>query len=231
MKNIIKTIWLLAVTLLPFFAGAQQMMVSKFILPNGREITPDKLDSVKNAWNGERILFQHNDEDDKNHVMRLIRMTPEMAKMLQNQDEKRRKAAQEMTGKPAPDFALQDVHGKLWKLSKLRGKVVVLNFWFTSCPPCIQEIPKLNSLVDKYKDNDVIFLALTFNDGTNAESFLKTHAFSYTVLPASKTADKAYQITSWPTSFVIGRDGKVKFATGSEENIDLSLIKQIEAEL
>lgn len=102
MKNLIKSIYVISSILLPFFASAQQMMVKKFILPDGKEISPEKLDSVKKAWNGERILFQHNDKDDKNHVMRLVRMTPEMAKMLAEQDEKQKKAMLEMTGKSAP---------------------------------------------------------------------------------------------------------------------------------
>ncbi len=231
MKNLLKTIWLLSTILLPYFSKAQQMMVKKFILPDGKEISPDKLDSVKKAWNGERISFHHNDDDDKNQVMRLVRMTPEMAKMLTEQDEKRQRAMIEMTGKVAPDFSLSDLNGKKWTLSKLRGKVVVLNFWFTSCPPCIQEMPKLNELVKNYKRKGVIFLALTFNDSKKAGSFLKTHQFAYTVLPGSGNTDKAYQMTSWPTSFVIGRDGKVKLAVDSEEDIALTLSRQIELEL
>ncbi|MET3501307.1 peroxiredoxin [Mucilaginibacter rubeus] len=231
MKNLHKIIGLLGIVLLPHFTKAQQMMVKKFILPDGKEILPDKLDSVKKAWNGERILFQHNDEDDKNQVMRLVRMTPEMARMLAEQDLKRQRAILEMTGKPAPEFSFSDLKGKKWTLSKLRGKVVVLNFWFTSCPPCIQEMPKLNELVDHYKHKDVFFLALTFNDRLKAGAFLSTHKFAYTVLPGSGDADKAYQITSWPASFVIGRDGHIKTVLGSEEDIAASLSKQIEREL
>lgn len=217
--------------LLPLFASAQQMMVKKFILPDGREILPEKLDSVKKAWNGERILFQHNDQDDQNQVMRLVRMTPEMARLLAEQDEKRQKAMHEMTDKSAPDFSLSDLTGKKWTLSKLKGKIVVLNFWFTSCPPCLQELPQLNKLVDHYKSRDVVFLALTFNHGKNVEAFLKTHIFKYTVIPGSRDIDKDYQISSWPTSFVVGRDGKVKLAMGTDENIDMTLSKQIESEL
>jgi peroxiredoxin len=146
-------------------------------------------------------------------------------------NEKRQLAMVEMTGKPAPEFTLSDLRGKKWTLSKLKGKVVVLNFWFTSCPPCIQEMPELNELVIKYKHKDVIFLALTYNDSKKAGTFLSAHDFAYTVLPGSGKTDKDYQITSWPTSFVIGRDGKVKIASGSEENIALTLSKQIELEL
>jgi peroxiredoxin len=205
--------------ILPFFAIAQQMTVNKFILPDGKQITPDKLDSVKKAWNGEPIAFQHNDEDDKAHVMHLIKMSPEMAKDFDEKANAARLAMQTMTGETAPDFILKDINGQIWKLSSLKGKVVVLNFWFISCPPCLQEMPKLNDLVKKYDGQEVIFLGLTYNDQSRVETFLKGHEFRYTLLPSSQQVDKTYQINSWPTSFVIGRDGKVKMAANFDEHV------------
>jgi peroxiredoxin len=205
--------------MLPFFAEAQQMTVNKFILPDGKQITPDKLDSVKKAWNGERIVFQHNDEDDKAHVMRLVKMSPEMTKEFDEKAKTAQLAIQSMTGETAPDFELTDLNGKIWTLSSLKGKVVILNFWFTSCPPCIQEMPKLNDLVNKYRNKDVVFLGLTFNDRSKVNEFLKEHKFHYNLLLSSQKVDKMYQINSWPTNFVIGRDGKVKMATYFDEHI------------
>jgi peroxiredoxin len=208
--------------------NAQQMMVNKFILPDGREITPDKLDSVKKAWNGERILFQHNEGDDKNKVMHLVRMTPEMAKELEEANTKQQQIMADMIGKKAPDFSLKDMNGKLWTLSELKGKAVVLNFWFTSCPPCNQEMPELNQLVKDYQGKNVMFLALTFNDVQNVNEFFKNRTFAYTILPSSKETDKLYQISSWPTSLVIARDGKVAFVCNYEENIRKTLSEHID---
>jgi len=213
-----KSISLLTGLLLAVAAEAQ-MRVNKFILPDGKEIGPDKLDSVKKAWNGERILFQHNEEDDKNHVMHLVRMTPEMAKQLEEMGQKQRQAMQAMRGQAAPDFTLKDLTGKSWTLSALKGKVAVLNFWFTSCPPCNAEIPELNKLVENYQGKDIVFLALTFNDQNAVTGFLKEHRFAYTILPSSREVDKVYQVSSWPTSFVIGKDGKVAFAANYDEHI------------
>lgn len=215
---------------LPFLAGAQQITATKFILPDGREITPDKLDSVKKAWNGERILFQHDKKDDEKHVMRLVRMTPEMARTLEELAEKGEKAMKAMIGKPAPDFTLRDINGNSLTLSSLKGKIVVVNFWFTSCPPCVQEMPQLNGLVGKFKEKNVVFLALTFNDKKTVEAFLKEHTFSYSILPLSGQVDKRYQISSWPTSFVIGRDGMVKAAIKTSENVFAELSGFIEQE-
>jgi len=221
----------LFILVFPFVAYGQDMPKTKFILPDGKEISPDKLDSVKKAWNGERILFQHNKEDDKKQVMHLVRMTPEMAKMLEELAEKRQQAMLAMTGKAAPDFSIKDRTGKTWTLSQLKGKVVILNFWFTSCPPCIQEMPQLNNLVKKYSNKSVIFLGLTFNDKRTVDAFLKEHIFNYTLLPSSKEVDKMYQVSSWPTSFVISKEGKIKAAMNASENVFSEISDLIEQEL
>lgn len=92
-------------------------------------------------------------------------------------------------------------------------------------------MPQLNKLVDKYKNKNVVFLALTFNDSEIVKTFLKTHVFNYTVISGSRNIDKEYQVSLWPTSFVIGGDSKVKIALGTEEHIDLTLSKQIESAL
>src|ERR687893_223477 len=64
----------------------------------------------------------------------------------------------------APAFSLTSMDGKKFELASLRGKVVVINFWFTGCPPCIEEMPKLNELVEKFKDKDVVFIAPTWDN-------------------------------------------------------------------
>ncbi|WP_114941238.1 peroxiredoxin family protein [Mucilaginibacter endophyticus] len=203
-----------------------QMQVSKFILPDGKEVPPGKLDSVEKAWGGE-IMFQHDDEDDKKHIMHLIRRTPEMAKAMEEASRKQQMAMESMIGRPAADFSLMDLEGKEVTLSKLKGKVIVLNFWFTSCPPCNTEMPELNKLVKNFDGKDVVFLALTFNNPNMIKEFLKNHSFFYTILPSSRTVDKFYQITSWPTSFVIARDGNVAFAVNFKDDIYAVLSKQI----
>jgi len=232
MKNYIKIKTLIVFLLyFSFRTSAQQILPEKFILPDGTEISPDKLDSVKKAWNGARILFQHNKEDDENHVMHLIRMNSEMAKTRDSLAANRHKALQALIGRPAPDFTLTDMAGRSWTLRQLRGRVVVLNFWFTSCPPCIQEMPQLNDLVKKYNKKNVAFLALTFDDRKTVNTFLKKHDFNYTLLPSSKEVDKKYQISSWPASFVINGDGKVKEAINATDNIFSRLSELINEEL
>src|ERR1044071_5010721 len=87
-------------------------------------------------------------------------------------------------GKPmAPTFSLTSLEGEKFDLSALRGKVVVLNFWFTGCVPCVAEFKQLNRLVDKYKDKGVVFIAPTVDNEATLRPFLKKHRFKYHVVP------------------------------------------------
>lgn len=117
-------------------------------------------------------------------------------------------------GKPAPDFELTSMDGKTFKLSELRGKVVVLNFWFAGCPPCRSEIPKLNALVEKYKDKDVVFIAPTTDDEYTAKKFLEKFPFRYNiVLDAGRFIRDEYTNDGdeipFPQNLVIDKDGNL----------------------
>jgi peroxiredoxin len=91
------------------------------------------------------------------------------------------------TAKPdAPAFNVTSLEGKQFDLVSLRGKVVVIDFWFTGCPPCLEELPKLNSLVDEFKNKDVVFIAPTWDKEPILRSFLKEHPFKYNIIPNAK---------------------------------------------
>ena len=200
-----------------------------YLLPDGRLLPPEKMDSLEQAWGKGRIRFRHNAEDDAKGIMHLVRLTDQIKQQLDAQEAQRRQAFEAMRNKPAPDFTLTDLQGNRWSIRALRGKVVVLNFWFTSCAPCIQEMPELNKLTKAYDPNDVVFLALTFNKDDQVRTFLKKRAFDYTLLPGSQEVDQNYHISSWPTSMVIDRDGTIKFITQSSPKIREELGAAIEA--
>ncbi len=87
------------------------------------------------------------------------------------------------TGTKLADFRAVDINGNKYSLKDLGGKVVVLNFWFINCPPCRQEIPDLNEMVNRYKDNpDVIFLAIGLDEARTIRDFLRTQPFSYQII-------------------------------------------------
>jgi len=123
----------------------------------------------------------------------------------------------------APAFSLTSLEGEKLDLSALRGKVVVLNFWFTGCAPCVAEFGKLNGLVDKFKDKGVVFIAPTLDNEAILKPFLKKHRFKYHVVPnagsliVSTYSDGSGEVV-FPTHIVIDREGKIDTRlTGAEE--------------
>ena len=209
--------------------SAQTPHTAIYILPDGKILPGDKLDSLRAVWGANRVAFRHNSEDDKKGIMHLIRITDEMAKSMQDAGTKRQQLLDGMLNKPAPDFSLRDINGKKWSLKSLNGKVVVLNFWFVTCPPCVQEMPELNELTKAYASKEVVFLAMTYNDKGEVTDFLKAHTFDYNLLINSRETDKAYNVTSWPVSFVLDKGGIVKFVVkGGHATIRQQLTKAID---
>jgi len=201
---------------------SQTMHISKettFLLPDGSVLAPDKLDSLSKAWGEDRVMFRHSAADDEKGIMRLERMTDEIKQKMDNQRNKSNQKFNAMLNKPAPDFELLDLQGKRWSLKDLRGKIVVLNFWFTSCPPCIEEMPELNKLVQEYGNQNVVFLGLTYNNAAQVNTFLQKRTFSYKQLPNSHAVNTKYQVSSWPTSIVIDKEGTIKMIIGSSPKI------------
>ena len=132
-------------------------------------------------------------------------------------------------GKSAKPFNVTDINGNNFSLESLKGKIVVINFWFVECKPCIMEIPELNKLVEEFKDKDVIFLGITFNDTTKLNSFLERNKFNYNIIPKSKDVISNYGIKSFPTHIVIDQYSKVAFSTtGLTPNTISKLKNEIE---
>jgi len=119
---------------------------------------------------------------------------------LEAADETRRKA----------DFTLTDLQGKAWHLRELRGKVVLVNFWATWCPPCRKEMPDLQALYDKYKDQGFVVLAISDEEAAKVTPFISDRKISYPVLldPGGKV-NEAFLVWGIPKSFVYDREGKL----------------------
>jgi peroxiredoxin len=117
-----------------------------------------------------------------------------------------------LPGNPAPDFTLKDLSGKDIKLSALRGKVVVLNFWATWCPPCREEIPSMMGLNRAMAGKDFQMLAVSIDEGGKdaVEGFFRK---SGTALPAlldtDQSVSKRYGLTGVPETFVIDKKGVI----------------------
>jgi peroxiredoxin len=120
-----------------------------------------------------------------------------------------------MIGKPAIPFAVTDIVGNNYSLESLKGKVVVLNFWFIECKPCVMEIPDLNKLVEKYKGKDVVFLGIANNDKAKIQKFLEKQPYNYNLIAGDNKVANDYGIMAFPTHIIIDKNSTVAFsATG-----------------
>jgi peroxiredoxin len=108
------------------------------------------------------------------------------------------------------DFTLADLQGKSWHLRGLRGKVVLVNFWATWCPPCRKEMPDLQALYDKYKDQGFLVLSISDEKADKVAPFIAEKKISYPVLldPMSKIHE-AFIVEGIPKSFVYDREGRM----------------------
>ncbi|MFK7774710.1 MAG: redoxin domain-containing protein [Saprospiraceae bacterium] len=106
-------------------------------------------------------------------------------------------------------FDLENMDGQKVSLESLKGKVVLINFWFINCPPCRMEIPDLNELKAEYAGKNVEFLAITFDSKKQVSEFLQKIPFDFQILPHAHKVIETYGIQGFPTSVVINKEGKV----------------------
>jgi len=110
-----------------------------------------------------------------------------------------------------PSFELTDLKGAAIQYQQLKNKVVVMNFWFVKCVPCINEMDELSKLADSYKNNpNVIFIAPDWEKQEVVESFLETHHFTYQVCAEANALVDELGLQVYPANIVIGHDGKIR---------------------
>lgn len=113
------------------------------------------------------------------------------------------------SGKPAPDFEIELIDGATVSLSGYRGEVVLLNFWGTWCPPCRAEMPALQRTWEEYEDQGVVFLGVAiYDEKADVEKFAESYGITYPLgvdILGDLTVD--YKVTSFPTTFLIDREG------------------------
>jgi len=108
------------------------------------------------------------------------------------------------------DFTLQDLQGKSYTLSALRGKVLLVNFWATWCPPCRKEMPDLEAMSKKYKGQGLVILSISDEDMPTVSGYISKMGYTYPILlDPGKTVGKEFHVEGIPKTFVFGRDGKL----------------------
>jgi len=128
----------------------------------------------------------------------------------------------------ADNFTIKSINGKTFSLDKLRGKVVVLNFWATWCGPCKHEIPYISKLPGLFSSDNVIFLAISDEDSTRIAKFVQTHPFKYNVCFKGNKVSEIYNIKAIPTHIIIDKKGYVQYKhigyiPGIEKKIEMEI--------
>jgi peroxiredoxin len=112
----------------------------------------------------------------------------------------------------APDFTLPDLNGRQVKLSDFRGKLIVIDFWATWCPPCEFQIPVLNSLYDSHRDRDVVILGVSVDtDGPEAvRAYTEKRQVRYEILLGNESLAREFGAPGFPSLIIVGRDGFIR---------------------
>jgi len=114
-----------------------------------------------------------------------------------------------LIGTHFPIELFQDETGNNFTADFLHDKPTLVNFWFTNCPPCIEEIPDLHKLKKEFGDS-VNFIAITFENQKTVEKFLKKHPkFDYNHITDSKKSISELKIKTYPMTFLLNKDGEI----------------------
>ena len=128
-----------------------------------------------------------------------------------------------LEGTVFPKFNFHDLNGVVYSTETTKGKVVILKCWFIACAPCIDEFPRLNELVEKYKNRrDVVFIGLAFDSKEKLEPFLRKNPFRYAIVPDQKQfVFYDLDVKEYPTHIIIDKNGIIrKVVTSADEMID-----------
>ena len=115
-----------------------------------------------------------------------------------------------MEGKKLPSYDFVDLEGKSHNKADTKGKIVVLKCWFITCRVCVEEFPLLNNLVDKYKDDNIEFVSLAFDEKAKLVEFLKAKPFKYVTVPNQKKyMSKKLKVKQYPTHLIVDTNGVI----------------------
>jgi cytochrome c biogenesis protein CcmG/thiol:disulfide interchange protein DsbE len=143
------------------------------------------------------------------------------------------------TNRPAPDFALPGLSGETVQLSAYRGKIVLVNFWYTGCEPCREETPALQAAYKKLADQGLQIVGVNVrpNERNGAagdadiRSFVAQYGLTYPIaLDTTAETDRAFQVYVLPTSFFIDQSGKIRymrFSTLTADDVE-TLFKRLQ---
>ena len=184
-------------------------------------------DEVRELMKGVFSIHQENKEGKK--VITILPSGNDEVSLLQAKLNAFKKG---LLDKPLKSFHLTDLNGKKWNSKELIGKTIVINFWFTACKPCIEEMIYLNKLVEENKDSSVIFIAPAPENETQIKKFLKKYAFEYNITPSSTDFISSMHIENFPTHLVVDKQGIIRqvfigYADDIKEKLQIEINKLV----
>jgi peroxiredoxin len=136
-------------------------------------------------------------------------------------------------GDKAMEFTAKNLDAQDVKLSDFKGKVVLVNFWAVWCGPCQEEIPELVELYNTYRDKGFVIVGVSDpSDLNEIKSFVNEHKMNYPVVIDNGNISDEYNVTGFPTSFLINREGKIVkkypgYSRGLRKNLEVLIQKLI----
>jgi thiol-disulfide isomerase/thioredoxin len=121
------------------------------------------------------------------------------------------------------NFTVKDLNGSKVDISQFKGKVIFLNLWATWCGPCRMEMPSIQSLYNKLDKDKVVFLMLSLdNEGSEAKivKYIKEKEFNFPVYTPNEFLPSQLKVSTIPTTFIVGKDGKIRDKKVGAENYD-----------
>ncbi|MEJ8605951.1 TlpA family protein disulfide reductase [Riemerella anatipestifer] len=129
-------------------------------------------------------------------------------------------------GKKFPIEKFKDENSEFFLKENLIGKPTMINFWFTRCPPCIEEIPALRKIKEKFGDR-VNFISITFENQKSVDNFIKKYNYDYKHIPNSKSQIDDLGISAYPTNMILDKNGIIKIVSGEITEYEAKEIETI----
>lgn len=165
---------------------------------------------------------------DSNYVLQVLVLVPAKGKKGGEADSLSETERETPSSFELP--LLKEEEDFLFSRDEERDEILVLNFWFIACKPCKMEIPELNGLVDKFEEDPVRFLAISFDEAPEIRAYIEENAFHYEQgVDADRKVNEKFGVNSYPAHVIIDRDGEMRyFETGYSSERVGQLEKAIE---
>ncbi|WP_298898518.1 TlpA disulfide reductase family protein [uncultured Psychroserpens sp.] len=200
----------------------------------GKVLTKDEVKTLYKTYGGDNVQMKYKMNKGKMEITLKVLDTTQKVKINKQHQLSNKEWINSKVGKEFPEFSLANLIGQKISSNTIKGKVTVFNFWFINCLPCIKEMPDLNTLVNKYQNKDVLFLAPTYETKEDLVDFFETReeGFDYDVLFNAKPLLKKLLVSSYPTHIVVSKEGIITdVLIGYDTDIVSKLSKAINTNL